>query len=102
MTAAPRRLATNELTALLPTVPEWSLANGKLRRELRFADFAEAFAFMTRVAAIAERENHHPDWRNVWNRVVIELTTHDAGGITERDFALAREIDGAVAPPRGQ
>jgi 4a-hydroxytetrahydrobiopterin dehydratase len=80
-----------------PAVPEgWELVDGALRRELRFADFAEAFAFMTEVAAEAERLDHHPDWSNSWNRVVIELRSHDVGGITERDLALAGAIDAIV------
>jgi 4a-hydroxytetrahydrobiopterin dehydratase len=64
-----------------------------IRRSFRFADFSEAFAFMTRVALAAEKADHHPDWSNVWNRVDIALTTHDAGGITERDIGLAHLID---------
>lgn len=76
------------------TAPEgWSLAEGRLRRELRFADFSEAFAFMTRVALLAERADHHPEWTNVWNRVSIELVTHDTGGVTERDVELAQAIN---------
>jgi 4a-hydroxytetrahydrobiopterin dehydratase len=72
----------------------WQEADGTLRRELRFADFGEAFAFMTRVAILAERHDHHPDWSNSWNRVTIVLTTHDAGSVvTERDRLLAAAID---------
>ena len=76
-------------------VPDgWTVLDGRLHRELVFADFAEAFAFMGRVAAEAERLGHHPDWSNSWNRVVIDLVTHDAGGrVTELDVALARAID---------
>ncbi len=66
-----------------------------LERDYRFADFAEAFAFMTRVALAAERLDHHPDWTNSYNRVAVRLTTHDAGGLTERDLLLARAIDAA-------
>jgi 4a-hydroxytetrahydrobiopterin dehydratase len=74
-------------------VPEgWAEVDGRLHRELEFADFAEAFAFMGRVAEVAERMDHHPDWSNSWNRVVIDLVSHDAGGITDRDRALAAEI----------
>ena len=65
-------------------------------REMVFADFAEAFAFMVRVAAEAEALGHHPEWTNVWNRISIRLTTHDAGGLTGQDIALARAIEGAV------
>lgn len=77
--------------------PGWEVIDDRLHRELAFADFAEAFAFMGRVAVEAERLGHHPDWSNSWNRVVIDLRTHDAGGrITDLDLALARAID-AVA-----
>lgn len=80
-----------------PSGPEgWELVDGKLRRELTFADFSEAFAFMTRVALVAEKANHHPDWFNSWNRVVIELVTHDAQGLTDRDTALAEAINRIV------
>ena len=74
----------------------WAVVDGKLHRELTFADFAEAFAFMTRVAAAAERADHHPDWSNSWNTVTIDLTSHDAGGITARDLALAEAINQLV------
>ena len=67
-----------------------------IRRGFRFADFSEAFAFMTRVALAAEKADHHPDWSNVWNRVEIALTTHDAGGLTDRDLDLAAAIDALV------
>lgn len=95
-TAVPRRLEPHEIEASLVLLPLWRVVDGKLKREFRFVDFSAAFAFMTRVAELANRANHHPDWRNVWNRVDIELTTHDAGGITEGDFALARAIDSAL------
>ena len=75
-------------------LPEgWQLIDGRLHRELEFADFAEAFAFMGRVAAEAERLGHHPDWSNSWNRVVIDLISHDAGEVTARDLELAQAID---------
>ena len=99
MLAAERRLmaavplAADQIAALPQNLPNWTLAGGKLRRELRFADFVEAFGFMTRVALVAEAMGHHPDWSNVWNRVTIELTTHDAGGLTDLDLQLARRID---------
>ena len=86
MTEADIRLALADL-------PDWQLKAGKLVRHFEFADFVEAFGFMGRVALLAERANHHPEWRNVYNRVEIELTTHDAGGITEKDLALAAEIN---------
>lgn len=70
----------------------WSIQDEKLHREFKFASFVAAFGFMTQVAILAERANHHPEWFNVYNKVVIDLTTHDAGGISKKDFALAQEI----------
>lgn len=86
-------LSPDQINALPDSLPRWGLVNGKLRRELRFADFVEAFAFMTKVALIAEAMGHHPEWSNVWNRVVIDLTTHDCGGLSSLDLELARRID---------
>jgi 4a-hydroxytetrahydrobiopterin dehydratase len=91
-------LAPEEIATLLRELPAWELRDGKLQRGLAFADFAAAFAFMTRVAHEAEKLDHHPDWSNVWNRVAIALWTHDAGGITQRDAELARRIEAAAAP----
>lgn len=72
----------------------WQEEDNKLKGSFTFADFSEAFAFMTRVALLAEKSNHHPTWKNTWNRVDIELTTHDAGNtVTEKDRHLAKEID---------
>jgi 4a-hydroxytetrahydrobiopterin dehydratase len=71
----------------------WEEKNGALLRSFRFADFAEAFAFLTRVALHAEKVNHHPEFTSVWNRVDFRLTSHDSGGVTERDRELARVID---------
>ena len=82
--------------ALPAELPAWSLVNGKLRRELQFADFSAAFGFMARVALAAEQLGHHPEWSNVWNRVVIDLTTHDTGGLSSLDVELARRIDALV------
>jgi 4a-hydroxytetrahydrobiopterin dehydratase len=82
---------------LARTLPHWRLDGEHLRRSFRFADFVDAFGFMTRVALLAERANHHPEWSNVWNRVEIALTTHDAGGLSARDVALAHAIDRLVA-----
>jgi 4a-hydroxytetrahydrobiopterin dehydratase len=77
-----------------PTPNGWDVVDGALHRRLTFADFAAAFAFMTRVAEIAEEHDHHPDWSNSWNVVEISLQSHDAGGvITERDVRLARRIN---------
>jgi 4a-hydroxytetrahydrobiopterin dehydratase len=92
---------SSDAIALLPEqLPSWTLKEGKLHRELRFADFSEAFGFMARVALAAERLNHHPEWSTVWNRVVINLTTHDCGGLSSLDLALAQRID-ALAGQRG-
>ncbi len=80
-----------------PTPPDgWELSDGKLHRELTFADFSEAFAFMTRVALAAEKADHHPDWSNSWNTVTIDLVSHDAGGLTDRDLDMAKAINGLV------
>ncbi len=86
--------------AALPVVlPGWALLPDRdaIRRELRFRDFSEAWGFMSRVALLAEAQDHHPEWSNVWNRVEIVLTTHDAGGLSERDVRLARAIDRLLA-----
>jgi 4a-hydroxytetrahydrobiopterin dehydratase len=85
-------LNSAELKTAQAGLPGWQLTRGALQREFRFADFSQAFAFMTRVALLAEQMNHHPDWRNSYNRVTIELTSHDAGGITARDIEMARRI----------
>ena len=71
----------------------WTRDGKEITRSFRFADFSEAWAFMSRVALLAEAADHHPDWRNVWNRVDIRLTTHDSGGLTDKDTRLARAID---------
>lgn len=76
-----------------PALRGWALVQGKLHREYRFGSFVEAFGFMASVALCAEAENHHPEWFNVYSRVVIDLTTHDVGGITERDIRLATAIE---------
>lgn len=83
----------------LANLPQWTYdveAQG-IRRNLRFTDFAEAFGFMTRVAIIAEKADHHPEWFNVYNRVEILLTTHDAGGLSQRDIDMATAIDAMVS-----
>lgn len=71
----------------------WEVRDGRLVRNFKFGDFSEAFAFMTRVALVAEAMNHHPDWSNVWNRVSVSLQTHDAGGLTDLDFQLAEKMN---------
>jgi 4a-hydroxytetrahydrobiopterin dehydratase len=87
-----RPLAASEIQAALAELPGWQHREGRLRREFRFEDFSAAFAFMTRVALLAERMNHHPDWSNVYDRVTVELYTHDAGGVTGFDVEMARRI----------
>jgi len=91
MAATP--LTAEQRAALPQQLPQWQLHGDKLRRELRFGDFVEAFGFMAKVALIAEAMGHHPEWSNVWNRVVIELTTHDTGGLSHLDLELAARID---------
>jgi 4a-hydroxytetrahydrobiopterin dehydratase len=83
-----------EIAAAMPGVPGWTRDGDGLVRQYKFADFTQAFGFMARVALLAEKADHHPEWSNVYNRVDIRLTTHDAGGISARDFALAKAIDG--------
>jgi 4a-hydroxytetrahydrobiopterin dehydratase len=77
-------------------VDGWQEVDGKLHREFEFKDFSQAFAFMARVALAAEKVDHHPDWSNSWNKVVIDLVSHDKGGITDRDTALATTINGLL------
>jgi 4a-hydroxytetrahydrobiopterin dehydratase len=90
-----KKLNQTEKEAALKALPEWKLiSNGDaITRAFAFKDFNEAFGFMTRVALLAEKADHHPEWRNVWNKVDITLTTHDAWGLTARDAALAKAID---------
>ena len=92
------RLTESELSAALAEVADWGLREDGLAisREFKFADFSAAFAFMTRVALLAEKADHHPEWSNVYNRVNIALTTHDAGGLSGRDVAMAKAIDALI------
>ncbi|BDG70337.1 4a-hydroxytetrahydrobiopterin dehydratase [Roseomonas fluvialis] len=85
--------------SLATDLPHWTLLEGRdaITRSFRFADFNEAWGFMARVALLAEKHDHHPEWFNVWNRVEITLSTHDAGGLSARDVGLAKGIDGLVA-----
>ena len=78
---------------------EWTLIGGRLSRTFRFPDFVAAFGFMTRVAIHAEKMNHHPDWNNVYSTVNVSLVTHEAGGITSLDFALAKKMERLAAAP---
>ena len=89
----PSRLSAKDVDARLSALPGWKRSKGKLHRTFTFADFSEAFAFMTRAALAAEKLDHHPDWSNVWNKVTVDLNTHDAGGITELDFKLAEKMN---------
>ena len=81
------------MEARLTECEQWALSEGKLSRTLKFGDFVQAFGFMASVALVAERMNHHPEWSNVYATVRIELTTHDVGGLSDKDFKLAEEID---------
>ena len=87
------RLSEADVLSRLESLNGWTRAGDTLRREFEFEDFAGAFGFMAAVAVAAERLNHHPDWSNSYNRVSISLTSHDVGGLSERDFRLARRID---------
>lgn len=87
------RMPAAEVQRRLSELADWELDNDKLHRVYQFADFIAAFGFMARVALVAESMNHHPEWSNVYNRVEVHLTTHDAGGISERDFDLARRMN---------
>ena len=89
------QLGEAERAEALDALPDWDYDEGRdaISRSIVFTDFAEAFGFMTQVALIAERADHHPEWTNVWNRVEITLTTHDAGGLSARDVDLATAID---------
>ena len=88
-----KRLTDEEIQQRLQQVKGWSLENGKLHRAFECKDFVAAFGNMTRVALVAESMNHHPEWFNVWNKVVIDLNTHSVKGISDLDFALAEKID---------
>ena len=87
------RLVDAEIELALAGLPGWNRDGDAIVRRYRFADFTHAFAFMARVALLAEKADHHPEWSNVYNRVEVRLTTHDAGGLTARDIALATAID---------
>lgn len=93
------KLESSELERLLASLPDWRLdaQRGAISREYTFADFLQAFGFMTKIAIASETKNHHPEWANVYNRVSITWTTHDAGGITMNDIDMARECDQCFA-----
>lgn len=92
------RLDDDAVAALLAAHPDWAMTSDELgiERAFRFEDFAAAFGFMTRVAILADKADHHPEWSNVYNRVTIRLTTHDAGGLSARDAEMAGVIDAIV------
>lgn len=87
------KLNSTEITNALAAVPQWQLAGNAITRRFRFKDFVQAMGFVNQVALLAERANHHPDIDIRWNQVTLTLTTHSAGGLTENDFKLAKEID---------
>jgi 4a-hydroxytetrahydrobiopterin dehydratase len=86
------KLSEREIEERLLGLQDWQLRAGKLHREFRFKDFVAAFGFMSRCALVAERMDHHPEWSNVYNRVSVDLTTHDCQGLSERDFKLAQRM----------
>ena len=97
MSARIEKLTESALEDALPGLAGWAIDRGKLFREFVFDDFNQAFCFMTRVALVAESMDHHPEWSNVYGRVRIHLTTHEAGGLTQRDLDLAARIDELAA-----
>lgn len=100
-----KRMSEDERSAALARIPAWTPVEGRdaVTRDFTFADFSAAFGWMTRVALMAEKMDHHPEWTNVYNRVAVTLSTHDAGGLTERDIRLAEAMDRLAesAPRRG-
>jgi 4a-hydroxytetrahydrobiopterin dehydratase len=91
--AAPTLLSADAVNDALKKLSGWSVEGGKLHRQFQFKSFVEAFGFMSSVALVAESMGHHPEWFNVYNRVTVDLTTHDAGGITDKDIALAQRMN---------
>jgi 4a-hydroxytetrahydrobiopterin dehydratase len=89
----PEKLSDEQIKEELRNLPGWLLQNGKLHKEYVFKDFVEAFSFMTKAALHAETMNHHPEWFNVYNKLKVDLMTHDVGGITSNDIALAKAFD---------
>ena len=87
------KLTDEELAAELKALPGWEVKDGKLHREYKFADFTHAFGFLAATATVVEKMNHHPEWFNVYGSVIVDLTTHDSGGITKRDFDLAGHME---------
>jgi 4a-hydroxytetrahydrobiopterin dehydratase len=87
------RLSEDQIKTELAGLPGWNVVKGKLHKDYIFDDFVEAFGFMTRAAIHIEKINHHPEWFNVYNKLSVDLTTHDAGGITQNDIVLARTLN---------
>ncbi len=96
---ARKKLGAQELEQVLQRLREWSIQNDKLHREYKFPDFAHAIGFMMTAAVLIEKMNHHPEWQNVYNRVTVDLTTHDSGGITSADIELAELLDRLASKP---
>ena len=90
---AAKKLTDAQIQEHLTQVDGWTIEDGKLHKEFQFDTFVSAFGFMTQLALVAESLNHHPEWFNVYNRVTIDLMTHDAGGISELDFQWAKQAD---------
>jgi 4a-hydroxytetrahydrobiopterin dehydratase len=86
-------LNDEQIGKALGGLPGWSYVDGRLHKDLRFRDFNEAFGFMARVALVAEKRNHHPDWSNSWNRVVLDIVNHSAGGVTQACIDLAIDVE---------
>lgn len=93
----PAKLSETEIAAALAKLPQWKLLGGKLHREYKFPDFVAAFAFMTGAALTAQAMDHHPEWFNVFSTVRVDLTTHDAGGVTALDVELASAMEKLAA-----
>ena len=91
------KLTKVEIAAALKKLPGWAVKTKQLQKKYKFADFAHAFGFMCASACVIERMDHHPEWLNVYNRVEVSLSTHDAGGITAKDVELAKKLDGFAA-----
>jgi len=88
------KLTDAQISAGLAQLPDWKVQAGKLHREYQFPNFAHAMGFMATAAPLIEKKNHHPEWANVYNRVTVDLTTHDSGGITQKDLDLAALLEG--------
>jgi 4a-hydroxytetrahydrobiopterin dehydratase len=89
-----KKLTDAKISSAVSKLPGWKVANAKLHREYKFPDFAHAFGFMATAAPLIEKMQHHPEWANVYNKVTVDLTTHDAGGITQKDVDLAVLLEG--------